>query len=767
MRKPVFNRFMRLGCIPAYFALTMAYPAYAAAVTPQDDPEQQQDSVVALDTITVTVQKHAQTLQETPASVNAFNAEQIKQMGATRASDIVTHVPNADFFSYFGVSQNPSFCFRSICLTKQFGDGFEPPVAMYVDDVYVSSAFGQALQLFDVQRVEVAKGPQGTLYGRNTTGGLVNVIANKPTDHLEASLSQEVGTWNDRISEGFISGPLSESVRGRLAAQVHKRDGYVDSELDADGPKANDIDTQAVRGILDIDFTDSTTLELRADYFRVDQGAQAYGINGTLDPNTGATCSLGQLAGGDCVGIYDGATLSANQLYGKFEPTRWYGADIPGKVWEPRNAIQNRDFAATFKSQFDGWEFTSITGYNSGHKEIVEDLDGDIGYGMEDRLTADTETFSEELRASGEWGRVSWLLGAFYYHDDRDMTTALIPTSDYYDASNKKTDSYALFANLEIPFGAHWKAILGGRYSYEKRDVTFSRSGDYTTGTISDATSDFDGNHFDPKAILQWQPGRRFMAYASAATAYRSRDVNTQWIYGNLNTGTALDQLKPLKPEVVTSYELGFKSEPADGRLRINASVFYYDFKDMQTSLYVFDSDLGKGASLMRNLDKVGVWGGETDIQLRLFGGLSATLGYGATQSEIKSHATAKNIAGDYVDLYGNELPMSGQNASAGLTYSLPLGRHGTIDWHADYRWKDPHYFTVFNEVTASSPSYSLVDFNVAWNSPGGRYRIEAFGKNVTDKKYWLYASEIYTNTQQVVWGEPRTYGLRLTWNYF
>ncbi|MFT4196575.1 MAG: TonB-dependent receptor [Pseudoxanthomonas sp.] len=766
MRRPALNHFMRLGCIPAYFALTLAHPVMAAETEQaQTDPAQGGSAATQLDTITVTVQKHAQTLQETPAAVSAFSAEQIKQMGATRASDIVTHVPNADFFSFFGESQNPSFCFRGICLTKQFGDGFEPPVAMYADEVYVSSAFGQALQLFDVERVEVAKGPQGTLYGRNTTGGLVNVITNKPTDHLEASLSQEVGTWNNRLTEGFISGPISEHVRGRLAAQVHKRDGYVNSELG--GAKANDIDTQAVRGILDIDVSDTTSLELRADYFRVDQGAQAYGINGTLDPDTGAACSLGQLAGGNCVGIYDGSTLSANKLYGSFSPTRWYGADIPGNVWSPRNAIQNRDFAATLKRQMAGWEFTSITGYSQGHKEIVEDLDGDIGYGMEDRLTANTKTFSQELRASGDWGRANWLLGAFYYHDDRDMTTALIPVSDYYDSSNKKTDSYALFANLEVPFAEQWKVILGGRYSYEKRDVTFSRSGDYTTSTISNAKVSFSGSHFDPKAVLQWQPNRDFMAYGSVSTAYRSRDVNTQWIYGNLYTGTSLDQLKPLKPEVLTSYELGFKSDLWDRRLRVNASLFYYDFKDMQTSLYVYDDDAGKGTSVMRNLDKIEVWGGETDIQALLFEGLTATLGFGVTHSEIKSHATAKTVGGDYVDLYGNELPMSGKNVSLGLTYNQQLRRYGSIDWHADYRWKDSHYFTVFNQVTAQSPSYALVDFNIAWNSPGGAYRVELFGKNVTDKKYWLYASEVYTNTQQVVWGEPRTYGLRFTWNYF
>lgn len=757
MRRPVLNRFMRLGCLPAYFAMTLAssLPAGQAHAEPaQDGP-----TATMLDTVTVTVQKHAQTVQETPAAVSAFSAEQIKQVGGYRASDLVTHVANADFFSFFGESQNPSFCFRSICLTTQFGDGFEPPVAMYADEVYVSSAFAQSLQMFDVERVEVLKGPQGTLYGRNTTGGLVNVITNKPTQALEASLSQELGSFGNSVSEGFVSGPLGDRVRGRVAAQVHRRDGYVDGELP--GAKANDIDTQAIRGILDIDVGESSSLELRADYFRVDQGGQAYGINGTQDPATGADCTLGQLMGGNCVGIYDSG-LSANQLYGGFTHKRWYGGDIPGDAYRLRNAINNRDFAATFKSGMDGWDFTSITAYNSGHKEIVEDLDGDFGYGYEDRLTADSRTFSQELRASGDWHDNLWLLGLFYYHDDRELGTSLIPESDYLDRSSKKTTSYAAFANLEVPFAQTWKAVLGARYSWEKREVAFSRSGDYVS-TATGQSRSVDGGHFDTKAILQWQPSSELMAYGGVTTAYRSANMNSQFLYGTVDPASSLDRLKPVEPEKLTSYELGLKSDLLDRRLRVNTSVFYYDFKDMQTSIYVFDPGIGSGAAVLRNLGKVGVWGGEVDLQARLAEGLTASLGAGITHSKIKSHAVDE----DGNELYGNELPMSGANATVGLTYNQQLARHGSIDWHADYRWKDGHYFSIKNVTTAQTPAYGLLGFNVAWNSPGGSYRVEAFGKNVTDKKYWLYASEIYPETQQVVWGEPRTFGVRFTWNYF
>ncbi|MGH8444629.1 MAG: TonB-dependent receptor [Solimonas sp.] len=720
-----------------------------------------------LETIVVTAQKHRQSLQQTPLSIAAFDSEQLKDLGITRATDLLGHVPNTSYKSFFGASQNPTFCFRSICLNVPYGDGIEPPVAMYTDEVYASSAFAQSLQFFDVQRIEVLKGPQGTLYGRNATGGLVNVIANKPTDTFDASISAEYGTYNNQVIEGFVSGPLSSSVRGRIAAQMHRRDGYVKGQID--GVDADDIDTAAFRGILDIDLAQNLSLELAGNYFKVDQGAQAYGLNGTIDPATGNTCSMSQQMTGNCVGIYDlrdengNLNVSANSLYGHFDPEHWYGADIPGGL-KPKNHIESYGGSATLKWQLDGWDLTSISAYSGGNKEIIEDLDGDIQYQYDDRLTANADTYTQELRASGTWRDMDWILGGFYYDDSRYLTTQLTPATYYADHSQKDTSSYALYGNLDIPLADTLKLILGSRYSWEKVDVNFSRAGEYTS-TKTDEKRHASSGDYDGKAILQWSPTENAMTYASITSGHRSPNINSQSQYGRIDVNSPLDALKPVKPEKLISYEIGSKIDFFNHRLRLDGAVFYYDFKDMQTSIYkTYTTSEGNtvGAGVLSNIDTVNVWGGELNLQALLMRGLTFNAGVGITHSDIKTDEVDK----DGNPLNGHELPFSNPTANAGLAYATAIGDFGMIKARADYTWMDDHHFSMSNAVTDEGKAYGLLGANLGWISPTGEFQIDVFGSNLTNEKYFTYMQYLYDNTQQVVWGEPRTVGVRLTWNY-
>ncbi|WP_028006584.1 TonB-dependent receptor [Solimonas flava] len=734
-----------------------AIPA-PAAETASDDQ---------LETVVVTAQKHRESLQQTPMSIAAFDSEKLKDLGITRATDLLGHVPNTSYKSFFGESQNPTFCFRSICLNVPYGDGIEPPVAMYTDEVYASSAFAQSLQFFDVQRIEVLKGPQGTLYGRNATGGLVNVIANKPTDTFQSSLSAEYGSFDNQVLEGFVSGPLGNAVRGRLAAQTHRRDGYVHGKVD--GTDANDIDTAAFRGILDIDLAQNLSLELSGNYFKVDQGAQAYGLNGTIDPATGQTCSMSQQMSGNCVGIYaltDGAgnlNVSANSLYGHFDPKHWYGADIPGGL-QPTNHIESFGGNATLDWQLDGWKLTSISAYSGGHKQIIEDLDGDIQYQYDDRLTADADTYTQELRGSGTWRGMDWILGGFLYDDSRDLTTELTPSTYYADHSTKDTRSYALYGNLDIPLVDTLKLVLGTRYSWEKVDVNFSRAGDYTS-TKTDEKRHASSGDLDGKAILQWSPTDTAMAYASITTGHRSPNINSQSQYGRIDASSPLDALKPVKPEKLTSYELGSKLDLFDRRVRLNGSVFYYDFKDMQTSIYkTYTTSDGStvGAGVLSNIDKVNVWGAELNLEALLMRGLTFNAGVGVTHSDIKTDEVDKD--GNPLD--GHELPFSNPTANAGLAYATAIGDYGVIKARTDYTWMADHYFSMRNDVTEEGKAYGLLGANVGWISPSETFQVDVFGSNLTDEKYFVYMQYLYDYTQQVVWGTPRTVGLRFTWNY-
>lgn len=714
-----------------------------------------------IETVVVTAQKRAETEQQTPLSITTFDAASLKTSNMLKPSDIVAKIPNASFSSFFGEGQNPSFCFRSICLTGQFGDGFEPPVALYTDEVYTSSAFGQSLQFFDVERIEVLKGPQGTLYGRNTTGGLFNIILNKPTKDFESSLSAEYGSYNNLIFEGSVSGPITDRIQGRLAFQTHNRDGWVDGLVD--GKKANDVDTQAVRGMLNFDLSSKATLLLAANYFHVDQGGQAYGIYGTAG-GSGA-CSLSERFRGTCGGIFGDNSLTAKDWVGSAAPDKWIGADIVTGD-KPRNFIEDYSLAATLNWDMGFAELTSITSYNIGHKLTIEDLDGPINYGYDDALSARTKTLSQEIRLSGQaaYG-IDWLVGVFAYNDRRNLGTNLFPKTDYEDHSTKNTTSWAAYGNADVALPHDLTLSVGLRYSWETLDVAFSRSGYYVSAVDNERRSTTNDN-LDGKIVLKWTPNEDSMVYASATSGYRSANVITQYVYGSVDASSPIDALKPTKPEKLYAYEIGSKTDLLDRRLRLNTAAFFYDFKNKQQSIYVLDCDIRDtctGYGRMRNIGKSLVWGGEVSLQAVLTSSLLADLSYGISDSKVTSH----ELDSKGLQLYGTKLPMSTSTLSAGLTYALPIPEsYGSVKLRADYDWIGRHNFSGGNDPDqlAEQKSYGLTNLNLNWGAPSNAYHVEVFAKNLGNVKYYLNAQELSTTTEDVVWGMPRTFGIRLTY---
>lgn len=715
-----------------------------------------------VETVVVTAQKHAETEQQTPLSISTFTTSELKASGMIKPSDIVAQVPNASFSSFFGEGQNPSFCFRSICLTGQFGDGFEPPVAIYTDEVYTSSAFGQSLQFFDVERIEVLKGPQGTLYGRNTTGGLFNIILNKPTKDFEASLSAEYGTYNNLVVEGSISGPITDRIQGRLAFQTHNRDGWVDGLVD--GVKANDVDTKAVRGMLNFDLSNQATLLLSANYFHVDQGGQAYGIFGTVDKD-GSTCSVSKRLRGNCGGIFGDNTLTTNNWVGSSEPDKWIGANIPTGA-QPRNFVENYSLSTTLNWDLGGVDLTSITAYNIGHKLTIEDLDGTINYGYDDELWARTKTLTQEVRLSGKmYGDIDWLAGVFFYDDSRKLGTNLFPATLYEDHSTKDTTSWAAYGNFDIPLPHDFSLSLGVRYSWEQLDVVFSRSGDYVD-TASDERRSATNDNVDGKAVLKWSPDENTMLYASITSGHRSANVITQYVWSSVEEGSNRDALKPTKPEKLLAYEIGSKTDVLHKRLRVNTALFYYDFRDKQQSIYIIDCDVKDtctGYGRMRNIEKSLVWGGEISLEAIVTPDLSVDASYGITDSKVTSHESDSNG----LQLYGTKLPMSAPTASIGVDYTFPVTiKSGEIKLRADYDWIGNHSFAGGNDPDKydRQASYGLTNLNLSWSAPSSAYRIDVFAKNLGNVKYYEDSQQLSTTTENVVWGMPRTFGIRLSY---
>lgn len=725
----------------------------------------EETNTVQMETVVVTAQKRSETIQQAPLSINAFDASTLKSSNMLKPTDIVAQIPNASFSSFFGEGQNPSFCFRSICLSGQFGDGFEPPVALYTDEVYTSSAFGQSLQFFDVERIEVLKGPQGTLYGRNTTGGLFNIILNKPSRDFETSLSGEYGSYNNIVLEGSVSGPLTDKIQGRLAFQTHNRDGWVDGLVD--GEKSNDVNTKAVRGMLNFDLSSSATLLLSANYFHVDQGGQAYGIYGTVDGG-GSTCSVSKRLHGGCGGLFGDASMTTNDWVGSSAPDKWIGASIPTGA-KPRNFIENYSMSATLNWDLgNDLNLTSISSYNIGHKLTVEDLDGTLNYGYDDQLWAHTKTASQEVRLSGKtYYDISWLAGVFVYNDSRHLGTNLFPKTDYEDHSTKNTMSWAIYGNADIPLSNDLILTAGVRYSWEELGVIFNRSGDYVTAKSGERRSSTDGD-IDGKLILKWSPSDDAMFYASFTSGYRSANVITQYVWGTVDKNSAKDSLKPTKPEKLLAYEIGSKTDLIGGRLRMNTALFFYDFRNKQMSLRKLDCSAKEyctSYAVMSNVKNSYVWGGEIALQAVITSNLFADVSYGITDSKISSHESDKNG----LSLNDTKLPMSAPTATFGLTYAVPVPEnYGDIKVRANYDWIGGHSFSGGNDPArmAYEKSYGLTDMNISWRLPNAPFNLDLFAKNLGNIKYYVDAQELATTTENVVWGMPRTIGIRLTYTH-
>lgn len=718
---------------------------------------------IQIETVVVTAQKRVEPVQQTPLSITAFDASALKTSNMLKPTDIVAQIPNASFSSFFGEGQNPSFCFRSICLSGQFGDGFEPPVALYTDEVYTSSAFGQSLQFFDVQRIEVLKGPQGTLYGRNTTGGLFNIILNKPTRDFEASLSGEYGSYDNMVFEGVVSGPITDRIQGRLSFQTHNRNGWVDGLVD--GLKSNDVNTQAVRGMLNFDLSGKASLLLSANYFHVDQGGQAYGIYGTVDPD-GGVCSVSKRIRGNCSGLFGDNSMTTNGWVGSSAPDKWIGADISTGA-KPRNFIENYSLNATLNWDLGGdLNLTSISSYNIGHKQTVEDLDGPLQYGYDDELWARTKTASQEIRLSGKsYFDIDWLAGVFVYNDSRHLGTNLFPITDYEDHSTKNTTSWALYANADIPLPHDLTLTVGARYSWEEMGVVFNRSGDYVSAKTNERRSNTDGD-IDGKAVLKWSPADDTMFYASFTSGYRSASVITQYVWGAVSKGAANDSLQPTKPEKLLAYEVGSKTDLIGNRLRLNTALFFYDFRNKQLSLRKLDCDAKQyctSYAVMSNIKQSYVWGGEVSLEAAITADLFADASFGITDSKISSHENDKNG----LPLNGSKLPMSAPTANFGVTYALPFPDYiGALKLRANYDWIGGHSFSGGNDPSymAYEKSYGLTDVNLGWYLPSAPFRVDVFAKNLGNVKYYVDSQELATTTENVVWGMPRTFGIRLTY---
>lgn len=708
-----------------------------------------------LEEIVVTAQKREQNLQDVGVSVTAFTGKQIRELGFTDSLDVIAQTPGLSFGTPTAEGNNASLSLRGVGLSD-FNDNNEGPVAVYVDDVYVSALSGVTFQLFDIDRIEVLRGPQGTLYGRNTTGGLVHFLTARPAKEFEGYLDVVLAEYNQRKVEGVISGPLSDTVQARLSVAHNEHDGYVHNRYPG-GKNPNDADNNAGRLQIAWQPSDSIDVLLNVHGSRNDANMGAWQHEATYSPDGGVT-SLPLPPDLDFYGSCPGCDAFG---YRDTDGDPWAGDyDRDGKL-----LIKNSGGSVNLRWDGEGLSFTSITAYESFGRYYEEDTDISPAKIIHNTYKADIDQFTQEFRLAGERDALHWLAGLYYYQQKTDGAFQIDASGIGFiigDANYvQKTRSWSAFGQLEYALNERWSVLAGLRYTAEKRKLDYL-SVDLggllppDANTMYDYDDDISNDNVTGKLELDWRPYDGMLLYGAVSLGTKSSGFNTGMLDETGLFGATVRTDVPYDEEQLTSYEIGMKTDLFGGTSRLNVAAFYYDYSDYQAFAFV---NLNQ---VIFNTDAT-IHGMELEFVTSPIEGLDILLG----ASFLKT--TAKDIPlNDGSGITRNRrMTLAPEFSLNGLVrYEWPA-LSGFLATQLDFNYQDETYFDIQNHPISRMGSYDVWNAHVSWASSDRRWTVGAFVKNVFEKKYRTYSFDV-TNLfgfNQVAWGRPRWAGVSLRYN--
>ncbi|WP_347332054.1 TonB-dependent receptor [Marinimicrobium locisalis] len=717
-----------------------------------------QSSQSVMEEVLVTAQKREQSLQDVSVAVTAFSGEAIEKMGFEEGLDITQQVPNMNFFAIFGEASSPSISLRGISLVN-FSDSWESPVALYVDDVYRGNPAGSAIQLFDLKRVEVLRGPQGTLYGRNTTGGLVHYVSKKPTETFESSASVSYGSYAETIVEGMVSGPLADGLMARAAVKRTHNEGWQTNWVD--GEKLNDTDSYGYRLQVLRDYEDDGSWLLNVHGGRADQQSVGFAHMGYLESadESAATCSIDRIQSGLCTSAT--FEMTGREAAGDHFDPEWVASSSPEGL-----TTYIDTFGSSLKVELplaEGIEFTSVSAVEKLDKFMQDDGDGTSVVYFDEQYSVDAEQYTQEFRVNGQTAKSKWVTGFYYYDDHRDLltespTAESARTDSWYEFSHREdvvldSQSWAVFGQYEHDLTSELTAIAGVRYTEEKRQ--FEQDSGPSFYDEIDVQDRLEEDSVTGKLGLDWRVNPDTLIFGNVSTGFKSGGFS-----GSYNA--SLQATRPVEAEDVVNYELGYKQTLAGGRVRVNASLFNYEVEGYQAQVFMSVED----GSVITNAGDVTGTGAEVEVNAQVTDNFEVIAGLGWLDTEFESDQIFK-VAGDEYTLDGNELP-----SAPNLTYNLVaryyqgLGGNGELTYQVDYSWQDEQYLQIENDPYSQQSAYGLVNAKLSWMSPGGTWTVAAFANNLADEEYFTYQNTLGADWGYGVWGKPRTVGARVGWKF-
>ena len=768
-----------------------------------------------LEEVVVTAQKREQGLQDVGIAVSAFTGDQLDSLGFDDSSDIIQIIPSVHIGSSVG-GQSKQYTVRGVT-QNDFSDHTESPIATYIDGTYILASQGQSFTVFDLERVEVLKGPQGTLFGRNATGGLVHFVTRKPTEEVEGSLKVEYGDYDQVKVEGAVGGRLSDSVRARLAGAYSSHNSYLQNDYDPNSPSAfnaapellavgsgSDLGAEtneALRAHMEFDLNDSATLLLSANWAQSEMSTSPYQsvpTSAILDASGNQVNAIAVSPAQTALHFFEDGTpfntpaarpVPGGDITGYLDPDGvGLGTTSSDFAFDDLNTVDVWGTSAKLEWEFgNGTSLVAISDYKSLEKYIGMDVDAAPVNQLAFLVDAEVTQFSQEIRLQGSSDNLEWVGGLYYLSGDYDNATGfkvfnngplVLPPNtfvgDYPADVEQSIDNVSLFGQIEYSISDTLSFIAGLRLIREDKEYDYALNyrlpdedprafaggvvlGDFGSLAGLPFATTFKGESSDNlwtgKVQLDWRANDDLLVYSSINRGVKAGGFNAPIDFGG-------GQLTPgfnyqYDEEILLAYEVGFKSDILDGSARLNGSLYYYDYQDYQA--FVFAGVSG----VVVNADAK-IVGGEIELTASPIDGLDIVLSAGAFDAEVKDVSVSTGLIRDVKPSFAPEL-----SYSVLARYGWTVGG-GVMAIQTNLSYTDDFFYSLRNFDSTTVDNYTLVNARVSYAAADDKWEFAAFVDNVTDEEYTVTGFDIslFCGCSETTTGKPRWWGVSFKRNF-
>ena len=737
-----------------------------------------QESAVVLEEIVVTAQKREESLADIGMAVDVVSGDRIREAGAASLIDLGRFSPGLNIQTPFGEFGYPLIAIRGLS-TDGFIETLPQSTGVYADGVYVSQPPMQAFRLLDLERMEVLKGPQGTIYGRNTIAGAVNLISKRPTFEPDGYATVGFGRYSRASFEGAYGGPISDNAAGRVAVKYLRQ---TDSPLTNTNPNVGDggeLDQLMGRGSLLFRPNDDIELLVRVYAGRdnsdvwpwaaipAGQDTDGDGVpdqicpefsRGDVDAAAVNCLARDPFVSGDTFNDTDGDPYTINQ--------NAIGA----------HACRSSGISAELNWNLGSRTFTAVTGWDDFERHDTLDEDAGPTVALDDVRRSDVSQFSQEVRlASNSDAGLQWLAWLYYSTDELEGSPSF-DSGGRQDYSTLETDTLAVFGQIKYPLSDDVTLTAGARWTEVERTFDYRTTGIFAAAELqAGVSSSFSDSDYSARLALDWRVSDNTLVYGSISRGFNAGTFNSQFLATVENTA-------PTESESLVAYEVGIKSTLADGRANFEGSVYYYDAQNPQ--VVAVEPLSGISANFLINADDSTLTGAEAQFRALPVSWLEVSLGVAYIDSEYGKLLTSVAGAGagspfpdnapvfgsTLVDLTGNRIPNSPElSINSSATVELLVNDQWRFIGQLDFLWEDDIPRDLRATPALFSEAHVDVDLRLGLRSADDKWDVALWVRNLTDAQYLTEAYEVLGFGFFIAAGNynyPRTYGIDITRNF-